>query len=118
MIAMLFEYNIARDHMEEYIREAADLRPYLQDIDGFISIERFESTSEPGKMLSVGFFAHEEAVIAWRNAPAHRRVQAMGRKRLFTKYRLRMAKIIRDYSEKNREQAPKDSSQHHDKIGI
>lgn len=117
MIVMLFEYNIAEKYFDEYMREAKDLRPHLLDIDGFVSIERFESVSEPGKMLALGVFEHEEAVLAWRNAPAHRRVQAMGRKRLFSSYRLRMATLNRDYSNKNRQQAPKDSLRHHDTKG-
>ena len=86
MIVMVFEYRVQDDYYEEYLKEAMNLRPHLNEIEGFMSIERFESKTEPGKLVSIGYFADEKAVAAWRNTPEHRRVQELGRKRLFTDY--------------------------------
>ena len=84
-------------------------RPILETIDGFISIERFESLTEKGKILSLSFFRDEAAVAAWRNVPQHRKSQSKGRAKIFENYRLRIAGVIRDYGMSDREQAPKDS---------
>src|SRR6266699_2763280 len=106
MIAVIFEVWPAR--REDYLDIAAALRPRLQEIDGFISVERFESLTEKGKMLSLSFFRDEAAVAAWRNVPEHRRTQAKGRATIFDDYRLRIAGVIRDYGMTDRAQAPKD----------
>lgn len=113
MILMVFEYRVHDEHYEEYLLEASALRPHLTGMEGFISIERFESKTEPGKFVSIGYFEDEDAVTAWRNTDEHRRVQALGRKRLLVDYRLCMAEIDRDYSMKKREQAPADSKNIH-----
>ena len=113
MILMVFEYRVHEEHYDEYLAEASALRPHLDDIDGFHSIERFESKTEPGKFVSIGYFENEDAVTAWRNTPEHRRVQALGRKRLLVDYRLNMAEVIRDYSMNNRSEAPIDSQKIH-----
>ena len=112
MIAVIFEVWPAR--REDYLDIAAELRPRLQEIDGFISVERFESLTEPGKMLSLSFFRDEEAVKAWRNVAEHRAAQAKGRAGIFQDYRLRIAGVIRDYGMNERTQAPKDSKATHD----
>ena len=109
MIAVIFEVRPKPEHRQEYLDLAAELRPILETIDGFISIERFESLTEEGKMLSLSFFRDEEAVAAWRKVPEHRRTQAKGRATIFDDYRLRIAGVIRDYGMNEREQAPKDS---------
>ena len=114
MIVMIFEYRVADSYYDEYIKEADNLRPHLGDIDGFISIERFESKTDPGKFVSIGYFENEKAVSAWRNTPAHRRVQALGRNRLLSEYHLCMADVTRNYTKSNREQAPRDSKKIHD----
>jgi heme-degrading monooxygenase HmoA len=85
----------------------------LQAIDGFISVERFESITEKGKMLSLSFFRDEEAVQAWRNIAEHRTAQAAGRSGVFKDYRLRIAGVIRDYGMTDRAQAPTDSNKLH-----
>src|SRR5207237_6090939 len=95
MIAGILEVRPAR--REDYLDIAAELRPRLQEIDGFISVERFESLTEKGKMLSLSFFRDEAAVEAWRNVAEHRAAQAKGRAGIFTDYRLRIASVIRDY---------------------
>ena len=114
MIAVIFEVWPRAGHRQQYLDLAAELRPHLSAIDGFISIERFESLYEPGKMLSLSFFRDEAAVAAWRNLEAHRGAQAKGRAEVFADYRLRIAGVIRDYGMSTREQAPSDSRAKHD----
>lgn len=109
MIAVIFEVWPKPEHKQEYLDLAAELRPILETIDGFISIERFESLTEPGKILSLSVFRDEAAIAGWRNLEAHRRAQARGRAEVFAKYRLRIAGVIRDYGMEDRDQAPQDS---------
>jgi len=113
MIAIIFEVFPAAGRKQEYLDLAASLRPELEKIDGFISIERFSSLTTEGKILSLSIFRDEEAVQAWRNLTAHRLVQAKGRGGVFSDYRLRVASIIRDYGMFDREQAPSDSRSMH-----
>jgi len=113
MIAVIFEVWPKPERRQEYLDIAAALRPQLEQIDGFISIERFESLSEPGKILSLSFFRDEAAILAWRNLDAHRRAQASGRAEVFADYRLRIAGVMRDYGLHDRAQAPQDSRSAH-----
>ncbi len=113
MIAVIFEVRPKPGRREKYLGLAADLRPLLEKIDGFISVERFESLTEPGKILSLSFFRDEKAVDAWRNTPIHRRVQRKGREDVFEDYRLRIAGVIRDYGLNERAEAPPDSRSVH-----
>src|SRR5947207_4926178 len=114
MIAVIFEVWPKPEHRQEYLDLAAELRPILETIDGFISIERFESLTEKGKILSLSFFRDEVAVAAWRNVAQHRKTQAKGRAVIFSDYRLRIAGVIRDYGMNDRAQAPKDSRAVHE----
>lgn len=109
MIAVIFEVWPGEGQEQTYLGIAARLRPLLDDIDGFISIERFASLSESGKILSLSFWRDEEAVAAWRVREAHREAQEHGRATIFADYRLRIAGVIRDYGLRDREQAPPDS---------
>jgi heme-degrading monooxygenase HmoA len=113
MIAVIFEVWPKPGHKQRYLDLAAELRPLLDTIDGFISIERFESLYEPGKMLSLSFFRDEAAVNAWRNLEPHRHAQALGRSEIFSNYRLRIAGVIRDYGMSDRAQVPADSRSKH-----
>ena len=113
MIAMMFEVWPKTEHKQDYLDEAAKLRALVENIDGFISIERFESLYEPGKILSLGFFRNEEAVKAWRNTPEHRTAQTLGQNQYISKYRLRIADVVRDYSMQDRDQTPQDSKNLH-----
>jgi heme-degrading monooxygenase HmoA len=113
MIAVIFEVWPKAEHKQDYLDLAADLRPLLEVIDGFISVERFQSLSEPGKILSLSFFRDEAAVQAWRNTSEHRAAQGTGRAVVFEDYRLRIAGVIRDYGLNEREQAPTDSRTRH-----
>ena len=113
MIAVIFE--VWPDRRDDYLDIAAELRPHLNEIDGFISVERFESLTEKGKMLSLSFFRDETAVEAWRNIAEHRAAQAKGRGGIFKNYRLRIAGVVRDYGMNDRAQAPKDSKAVHNK---
>ena len=114
MIAVIFEVWPKPEHRQEYLDLAAELKPILETIDGFISVERFESLTEKGKILSLSFFRDEDALEAWRNVPQHRKDQAKGRAKIFQNYRLRIAGIIRDYGMNDRAQVPKDSRAVHD----
>jgi heme-degrading monooxygenase HmoA len=109
MIAVIFEVEPADGHREAYLDLAAGLRPMLEKIDGFISVERFESLMQPGKILSLSFWRDEEAVAAWRALSAHRAAQSRGRNEHFADYRLRVAGVIRDYGMNERDQAPADN---------
>ena len=109
MIAVIFEVWPKADKKQSYLDLAAALRPILERIDGFISIERFESLTEPSKILSLSIFRDEAAVAAWRKTEQHRRAQGLGRTEIFANYRLRVASVIRDYGMQQREQAPLDS---------
>jgi len=114
MIAVIFEVWPKPGHKQQYLDLAAELKPVLETIDGFISVERFESIAEKGKMLSLSFFRDEAAVEAWRNVADHRRTQAKGRTSVFSDYRLRVAGVIRDYGMNDRAQAPTDSRAVHE----
>jgi heme-degrading monooxygenase HmoA len=113
MIAVIFEVQPAEGHKGEYLDIAASLRPLLDEVDGFISIERFESLSQPGKILSLSFWRDEAAVQQWRQLGEHRIAQARGRGGIFANYRLRVAGVLRDYGMFEREQAPADSREYH-----
>ena len=114
MIAVIFEVFPAEGKVEEYLDIAAELRPQLEKIDGFISIERFSSLVEEGKVLSLSFWRDEQAIEEWRNLESHRYAQEKGRGGVFSNYRLRVADVSRDYGMNNREQAPSDSKKIHD----
>ena len=113
MIAVIFEVEPDPDQRAAYLDLAAELKPLLEQIDGFLSIERFESLNQPGKILSLSFWRDEEAIAAWRKLERHRRAQVKGRTGYFRDYRLRVASVIRDYGMSQREQAPADSVEHH-----
>ena len=109
MMAVIFEVTPAPGQRGAYLEAAAALKPLLAQIDGFVSIERFESLSAPDKLLSLSFWRDEEAVARWRQQEAHRSTQAAGRDHVFADYRLRVAAVVRDYGMNNRAQAPADS---------
>ncbi len=113
MIAVIFEVYPAEGRMENYLEIAKQMRPMLESIDGFISVERFQSLTEPTKLLSLSFFRDEKAVKNWRSLTAHRGAQAKGRSGIFTNYRLRISEVIRDYGMYDRVQAPQDSRKLH-----
>ncbi|QPC86493.1 antibiotic biosynthesis monooxygenase [Mesorhizobium sp. NBSH29] len=114
MIAVLFEATPAPGRRDAYLGIAADLRPVLEGMDGFLSIERFQSLSDPERVLSLSFWRDEEAVAAWRNTQDHRQAQKAGRGGVFSDYRLRIARVVRDYSQTERAQAPADSRVEHE----
>lgn len=113
MIAIIFESKPHPDQRDRYLDAAARLKPLLADIDGFISVERFQSLTDPDKILSISFWRDEEAVARWRQVEQHRRIQEAGRKAIFADYRLRVASVIRDYGLNDREEAPADSKAAH-----
>jgi len=114
VIAVIFEVVPAPGRKQEYLDLAERLRPALEKLDGFISIERFESLANKGKMLSLSIWRDEEAVRRWRQFEGHRLAQAKGRAGIFADYRLRVASVIRDYGMSERVEAPADSRVVHD----
>ena len=114
MIAVIFEVVPSPGRKQEYLDLAERLRPKLQQMDGFISIERFESLTSENKILSLSIWRDEESVKRWRECEEHRGAQAKGRAGIFADYRLRVASVIRDYGIVEREQAPEDSRAFHD----
>ncbi|WP_311224249.1 MULTISPECIES: antibiotic biosynthesis monooxygenase [unclassified Acidovorax] len=115
MIAVIFEVVPAADGRQTYLDTAAALRGTMETMDGFVSIERFESLTQPGKLLSLSFWRDEQAVAQWRQREEHRHAQAAGRAGVFADYRLRVANVVRDYGLHQREQAPADSRAAHDR---
>jgi heme-degrading monooxygenase HmoA len=106
MMAVIFELWPAEGRKSDYLKLAAALRAEVEKIDGFISVERFESLYDEGKLLSLQFWRDEEAIKQWRNHLHHRQAQAMGRSELFADYRLRVAEVVRDYGPQDRVHAP------------
>jgi heme-degrading monooxygenase HmoA len=113
VIAVIFEVLPRPERTRDYLGIAADLKPLLEKIDGFISVERFASLTDPGKILSLSFWRDEASVAAWRNLEPHRHAQAAGRHDIFQDYRLRIARVVRDYGLADRAQAPADSQVRH-----
>lgn len=111
MIAVIFE--VEPNDVDAYFALAAELRPLLDEIDGFISIERFQSLGDANRVLSLSFWRDEAAITQWRTLEAHRAAQAQGRAHIFRDYRLRIAAVVRDYGMHAREQVPKDSRAAH-----
>jgi len=109
MIAVIFEVVPNDGQQEAYLDAAAQLRPILEKIDGFVSIERFRSLTNPGKLLSLSYWRDEDAVAAWRNQEGHRLTQARGRNGIFADYSLNVAQVVRRYGMRDRNEAPADS---------
>ncbi len=114
MIAVIFEVIPKKERFDEYLDIAAELNPLLQEIEGFISIERFSSLSEEGKILSLSYWRDEKSIQEWRNLESHRLAQEKGRKEVFENYRLRVANVNRDYGLRERSEVPLDSKKVHD----
>jgi heme-degrading monooxygenase HmoA len=114
MIAVIFEVRPAAGRSAQYLDIAAGLRPLLQEVEGFISVERFQSLSDPDKLLSLSFFEDEAAVQRWRSLERHRAAQSAGRAGIFDGYRIRVAHVLRDYGLSERDGAPADSRSVHD----
>ncbi|MEM7211866.1 MAG: antibiotic biosynthesis monooxygenase [Pseudomonadota bacterium] len=109
MIAVIFEVEPRKGKLEPYLDMAGDLKPMLEDVDGFISVERFQSLTTEGRYLSLSFWRDEAALVAWRRHAHHRRAQHTGRHEMFADYRLRVASILRDYGMFERDEAPEDA---------
>jgi len=112
-IAVIFEVIPAEGKKNEYLDIAASLKPELEKIKGFISIERFQSIYHPEKILSLSFWESEEAIKTWRNLESHRAAQDKGRKSIFKDYHLRISTVVRDYGMFDRKEAPEDSKSYH-----
>jgi heme-degrading monooxygenase HmoA len=115
MIAVIFEVWPAEGRKDDYLAMAAALRADLETMDGFISVERFQSITDPTKLLSISFWRDEDSLERWRNNRNHRSSQAAGRDGIFAEYRLRVGQVVRDYGMRERAQAPDDSRAVHDR---
>ena len=113
MIAIIFEVEPDPARQHEYLATAQALRASLEAIDGFVSVERFESLTQPGRLLSLSFWRDEDSIQRWRQLEQHRMAQAAGRTQVFEDYRLRIAHVLRDYSLTERSEAPADSRKVH-----
>jgi heme-degrading monooxygenase HmoA len=118
MIAVIFEVQLADGRHDNYLDIAAELKPVLERISGFISVERFQSLTDTKKILSLSFFEDEEAIAQWRNLTAHRGAQGKGRSGFFSDYRLRIATLVLDYGMFDRGESPIDSKNIHDKATV
>ncbi len=114
MVVVIFEVWAAENRRDEYLDLAAELKTELEKVDGFISVERYESLTEKGKLLSLSTWRDDAAVRAWRNVAEHRVAQAKGRASVFAGYRLRVASVMRDYGMDRRVEAPADSRAVHE----
>jgi len=114
-IAVIFEVELAAGHRDAYLQIAGALKPILAQLEGFISVERFESLTTPGKLLSLSIWRDEEAIKKWRNTFEHREAQRAGRGGMFADYRLRIAHVVRDYGMNDRAQVPEDSRAVHER---
>jgi heme-degrading monooxygenase HmoA len=106
MYAVIFEVQPKPGRQQDYLDIAAALRPELEKIDGFISIERFQSLTTEGKILSLSFWRDAAAVQRWREQAQHRRAQQRGRTEIFADYRLSVVEVVRQYGMFDRAQAP------------
>ena len=111
MYAVIFEVWPTKEGKDEYLQIASKLKEFLQNAEGFISIERFQSLSDEKKLLSLSFWENEKSIEIWRNMFEHRIAQDKGNAGIFEDYRIRVANVLRDYSKEKREQAPKDSNE-------
>jgi len=109
MIGVIFEVWPKSEHKDKYLELAAELKSTLEAINGFVSVERFQSIYDENKLLSLSFFESHEALNEWRNVAEHRVAQRIGRSSYFEDYRLRVVKVERDYGKNSRDEAPKDS---------
>ena len=113
MIAIIFEVTPKSHKKAGYLELAGEMRPLIDGVEGFISVERFQSLTNPEKLLSISFFEDEAAVDRWRKLAAHRRVQSKGRKEIFDDYRIKVLQVLRDYGMTDRDEAPEDSLKVH-----
>ncbi|MFZ7093506.1 antibiotic biosynthesis monooxygenase family protein [Primorskyibacter sp. 2E233] len=113
MIAIIFEVIPAEGRKNAYLDIATQMRPLVEEVEGFLSVERFQSLTNPEKLLSISFFEDEAAVDRWRKLAKHRNAQSKGRAGLFSDYRLKVCHVLRDYGLTDRDQAPDDSRMEH-----
>ena len=97
MMVVVFQVTMRAGRTQDYFDLAAALRPELEQIDGFLSVERFQSLAEPGKYVSLSFWRDEAAIEAWRSQRRHQAAQAQGKREIFTDFRISVAEIVRDY---------------------
>ena len=110
MFAVIFEVKPKAEGKKKYLKIASEIRSFLENRDGFISIERFQSLNDEGKILSLSFWEDEASIESWRTMLDHRTAQKSGKDSLFESYRIRVAGVVRDYTQGSRSEAPEDSN--------
>ena len=113
MIAIIFEVTPKPDKKADYLDLAAEMRPIIEKVEGFISVERVQSLTNPEKLLPISLFEDEAAVDRWRKLATHRKVQSKGRREIFDDYSSKVLQVLRNYGMTDREEAPKDSLKVH-----
>ena len=98
MIAVIFQVKPNDGRAGDYFELAGGLKPEVEAIDGFISVERLESVSEPGKFVSLSFWRDAAAVEAWRTHAGHELAQARGKDEIFSDFRISVTEVMRDYT--------------------
>ena len=101
MISVTIEYFIKPGRESDYESLAEKVYPEVHTIDGFISVEGFESQSDPGKQLSLSYWRDEDAVRTWRQHPEHARVMKQAKEEIFSSYRITVSSTVRDYAFQN-----------------
>jgi len=97
MIAVLFEAMAVSEKRDRYFQLAEQLKPLLSDIDGFISIERFQSTTNPEKFISLSWWKDEEAIKHWKKNVHHKLAQDEGKSTIFSFYKINVLTSTREY---------------------
>ena len=98
MMVVVFQVTMRDGRTQDYFDLAAELRPELEEIDGFISVERFQSLAEPGKYLSLSFWRDQAGIESWRAQRRHRAAQERGKREIFADFRISVAEVVRDYT--------------------
>ncbi len=106
MFVVVFEVQPKPGREQEYLDLAASLRPEVEQIEGFISVERFQSLATPGKLVSISYWQDEAAVKRWREHTRHHLAQLTGRGQIFADYRIAVAEVERQYGMFERAEAP------------
>ena len=100
MIIVVFEFNVNKGREKDYFLEVEKLQTEIQNAEGFIGVDRFESNNTKGYYVSVSSWKDEQSVNKWHKNSKHAIAQNLGKKEIFKSFRIRVAKFFRDYSYK------------------
>lgn len=96
MIGLFFEVQTRPGHRDQYLQLAASLKPSLEAMGGCLFIDRFRSLTREDLLLSYQIWQDEGALTAWRAHAYHHEVQTIGREKVFSDYRIRVAQLIHE----------------------